>query len=204
MTSAKEFFRKERQKKKISLSKVSEKTKIPFKYLEAIEAGDCSIFPNFRYAQLYVRDYANFLGIPPQKAVSFFSRDWEGELSSEKKEKKTFSYRLFPGSPFLTGGRIFVLVVILFIAGYLTRQYFVFNSPPPLAVKVSCLPGRILVEGKTKPDAIIRIEGKAVYLLEKGKFQKEIAYPWPEKVIIQAESPAGKIKEEVIPTQCQQ
>lgn len=202
MQTAREILRETRRKKQISLRTVAEKTKIPLKYLQAVEKGDCASFPGFHYAQLYVRDYAEFLGLSAQKIVSLFRRDWGGDWRQGEREERGHLFRLWEKPFFLSGNTLMAALGIFAVALYLLRQYLVFNSPPPLKVELLCLPGKILVRGKTNPQAVVRVEGKAVLLGGDGKFKEEISLPWPETVTVQAESPTGKIREEAIPTRC--
>ena len=200
MKEAKEIFREARERKNCSLKKAAEKTKIPYKYLAAIEAGEYRLFPGFQYAQLYVRDYADFLGLEREKVASVFRRDWQGEGEKGKKGKRGSS--LFRNGPLFTGTGLLLILAIAAVSLYLVRQYLVFNSPPSLEVKISCLPGKIVVEGKTDRRAIIRIEGESVGVDDKGEFRDEVSFPWPREVVVEAESPAGKAKEERFPVSC--
>ncbi len=52
-----------RQAKGKSLAEASDATRIMSRYLEAVEAGDCSRLPSPPYFQLFVRSYAQFLGV---------------------------------------------------------------------------------------------------------------------------------------------
>jgi len=202
MKKAREIFQEARQRKKISLRQAAEKIKIPQKYLEAIEKGEQDIFPDFHYAQLYVRDYARFLGLSDEKMVSLFRRDWEGDLSRGEKKQRGFSSRIWEHSPLFSRSALLVFLTLLLIGGYLFHQYWAFNSPPPLKTAVSCLVGKILIKGKTGPQVALKIEGKTVSLLNGGEFTYEIFSPWPKAIVIQAISPAGKVKEETIEIKC--
>lgn len=202
MRTAREIFQETRQQKKISLESVAEKTKIPFKYLKGIELGDNASFPDFHYAQLYVRGYAQFLGLSSQKMVSLFRRDWQGDWKTGRVKRRKYFLKLIDQLPFGTGSSLVVLSVVLLVGGYLLRQYITFNSPPPLEVEISCLPDKILIEGKTNFGVVVRVDGKTTSLSEKGEFKEEIISPWPERIVVQAESPAGKIREEIVETKC--
>jgi len=201
MKTAREIFRATRKKQRISLKIVAEKTKIPLKYLQAIEKGDYQSFPGFHYAQLYVRDYARFLHLSPFKMVSLFRRDWEGDWEEQKKEPSYFPQPLRRRTFFSLSG-LAAIGGILLVGGYLFRQYLVFNSPPPLEVRTFCLPGKVIIEGQTSPQATVKIEEKAVLVESKGQFKKELLFPWPKTVVIQAESPSGKIRQETVDLSC--
>ena len=52
-----------REARKISLNTVSERTKIPVKYLEAIEENRFDVFPSQTYAKGFIRAYAKVAGL---------------------------------------------------------------------------------------------------------------------------------------------
>ncbi len=202
MEKASHIFRQTRLRKKISLKKVVESTKIPRQYLEAIEKDHYQVFPNFDYAQLYVRDYAVFLDLSPIRMVGVFRRDWPGKKEKSenlglRKEKKLNNFPLLTGSGLLIGG------VILLTGAYLVRQYLVFNSPPPLKVSLSCLPGKVVIEGKTSREAAIKVGEESVLVDRQGKFKKEIFSPWDKEIKVVTQSAAGKRREEILEVDCE-
>jgi len=202
MERASQIFKTARLRKKISLKKAVESTKIPRQYLEAIEKDSHLLFPSFNYAQLYVRDYAAFLELSPQKMVSIFRRDWEGEGEKKvdlggKKESLWQNFPLFTGSGLLIGGMILVAGI------YLVRQYLVFNSPPPLKVNLSCLPGKVVIEGRTSREAAVKVGEESILVDAQGQFKGEIYSPYPQSIKVETQSPAGKIREKVLLTECE-
>ncbi|MBL7078604.1 helix-turn-helix domain-containing protein [Candidatus Shapirobacteria bacterium] len=202
MEKASQIFQKTRLRKKISLKKAVKSTKIPRQYLEAIEKDNHQIFPNFDYAQLYVRDYAVFLELSAAKMVGIFRRDWSGEREETAnfglKRKKDFSnFPLFTGSSLLIGGIVFLA------AFYLIRQYLVFNSSPFLKVAFSCLPGKIVVEGETSREAAVKVGEDSVLVNDQGKFKKEISSPFGKEIKIVTQSPAGKTREKLLIVDCE-
>jgi transcriptional regulator with XRE-family HTH domain len=64
-----------RESKKISLDKVSERTKIPAKYLEAIEEGRFDIFPSHTYAKGFIRAYGKVVGLDPAVLTRQFNAE---------------------------------------------------------------------------------------------------------------------------------
>ncbi len=55
-------LRQIRESKKITLETVSQKTKIPVKYLECIEEDNFTVFPSHTYARGFIRAYAKVVG----------------------------------------------------------------------------------------------------------------------------------------------
>jgi len=58
-----EQLRAKRLELKLSLEIARRRTKISFKYLNALEEGDSSVFPSDRYRQSFLCEYAEFLGL---------------------------------------------------------------------------------------------------------------------------------------------
>jgi cytoskeleton protein RodZ len=54
-----------RVSRKITLETVSQRTKIPVKYLEALEENRYDIFPSHTYAKGFIRAYAKVVGVDP-------------------------------------------------------------------------------------------------------------------------------------------
>jgi transcriptional regulator with XRE-family HTH domain len=72
-------LRQIRESKRITLETVSRKTKIPPKYLEAIEENKFQIFPSHTYAKGFIRAYAKVVGADPQ----LMTRHFEAEVGIE-------------------------------------------------------------------------------------------------------------------------
>ncbi|HAV43259.1 TPA: hypothetical protein DCX15_04515, partial [bacterium] len=63
------LLRGRRETKKFTLEYVAEKTKISSKYLKALEEDDTSVFPGEVYQKGFLRIYAQFLGLDPEKLL---------------------------------------------------------------------------------------------------------------------------------------
>jgi len=60
---------------KISLEDISKRTKIPPKYLEAIEGNDFEVFSSHTYAKGFIRAYAKVVGLDPQVLTRQFNAE---------------------------------------------------------------------------------------------------------------------------------
>lgn len=58
-------LKKAREAKKISLETISKRTKIPPKYLEALEENHFDVFPSHTYTKGFIRAYAKVVGLDP-------------------------------------------------------------------------------------------------------------------------------------------
>ncbi|MBI5884987.1 MAG: helix-turn-helix domain-containing protein [Deltaproteobacteria bacterium] len=88
MESPGEHLKRERESRGFSLKKVFEVTRVPLKYLEAIEADDYDSLPQPAFVKGYIKAYCKFLGIDDNDSVLRF------ELYLREKSGK--SYELTP------------------------------------------------------------------------------------------------------------
>jgi len=73
-------LKKAREGRKISLEEISKRTKIPPKYLEAIEEGTFEVFSSHAYAKGFIRAYAKLVGLDPQ----VLTRQFNAEVTPEE------------------------------------------------------------------------------------------------------------------------
>ncbi|GEM_PF-2167139 len=72
MASIGTYLRREREKRKVSLSDISAETKIGMKYLKAIEQEDWSVFPGETYTIGFIRNYAALLELDVSEVISMY------------------------------------------------------------------------------------------------------------------------------------
>lgn len=72
MASVGNYLKKEREKRKISLDELSQRTKIGMKYLKAIEVDDYTIFPGETYIIGFIRNYARALTLNQLEVVNMY------------------------------------------------------------------------------------------------------------------------------------
>jgi cytoskeletal protein RodZ len=220
MKTAAQILKDARLELGIDLDEVAEKTKIPLRYLKTIEMGKYHLLPGESYAKLYVRSYAEFLGICKDDCVSFFRRDLgEGEIGLKRKElrkkqsvwekvKKAFKIvfnkiSLDPNRTKIIG--LLILAFLLF--GYLLYQYLSFNTPPEVDVSLSCQKDNgqdwVVVEGNTDPENSVSIDGVVVDLTAEGEFSERLLFVAKrDSIDIKVESPLGNLLEETKKINC--
>lgn len=76
-------FQEERKKQNLTLEEVARATKIREEFLSAIERGDYKKLPGASYAYGFVRNYAKFLGLPIEKSLAIFRREFDERKSIE-------------------------------------------------------------------------------------------------------------------------
>lgn len=126
MKTVGQILKEERVKRGISLEEVEKETRIRKKYLELLENND---FPGVGQATTvkgFIKNYADFLGLPSSNLLAIFRRDFgEDKIGqvvlrglAEPLDKKRF---------FWTPRKTIVLLIILFgllFLGYLGIQLF--------------------------------------------------------------------------------
>lgn len=72
MASFGESLKRERELRGVTLREVAEGTKISVRFLDAIESGRVEILPGGLFPRSFVRQYAAYLGLDPERAVADF------------------------------------------------------------------------------------------------------------------------------------
>lgn len=85
MESPGEHLKREREHRGVSLLKIFETTRVPMKYLEAIEADRIEGFPHPTFVKGYIRSYCKVLGLDENDAVLRFEV-WFAEKTAETQE----------------------------------------------------------------------------------------------------------------------
>jgi cytoskeleton protein RodZ len=78
------FLRSEREAKKISLSEVSNWTKVSEQYLDSLEKGDYEKIPQGPYLRGYISSYAAYIGINKDEALKRYESSQLDRIKSEE------------------------------------------------------------------------------------------------------------------------
>lgn len=191
MFHASTLLKNTRLDKELEIAEISKKLRIKPKYIEAIESEDVASFPQEPYCSLFVKDYAEFLGLNGQEILRIFRRDFAQKLKIKSSSRKTFSF-----TPQFTF-KISLIATILFFSVYLTTEFLKFNRPPKLLVNwpgPSMILGQTLdLTGITDPESTVRINQDLIIVDSKGNFQKKINLnSGDNKIIVESKSPSGK------------
>lgn len=168
-----------RLKKNLTIQEVAKATKIKPQFLSAIEKGEYYKLPSSAYAQGFVRNYAEFLGLPVDKALALFRREFD-EKSMYKVLPEGLAQEEFPIRKVrLQQGALLVVSILLAVVVYITFQYrFAFISPP-LEVTIPkegevVYSQTVTVVGKTDTNASLFVNNEPVSLESDGTFRKNI------------------------------
>lgn len=177
------------------MKKVESGTKIKTEFIEFIEKNNWAALPDFPVVSGFVKNLASYLGINPKTALALLKRDYPPQkLSINPKPDISSKFVWTPKYTFWLG----ILVVVMVIFGYLGFQYVGYNTAPVLEVSQPPEGSRvvsreIIVDGKTDPDATVKINNQLALVEDDGTFEAKIEiFEGTKEVIIEAVSRSGK------------
>lgn len=188
----------ERKKQGFSLDEVAKATKIREQFIEAIEKGEYQKLPSSAYAQGFVKNYIEFLGLPEKELLALFRREFNekeflGVLPQSFTKPKEFS---------LQGIKIryikWIIILFALIVLYILFQYksAIFN--PSLSVttpleKVIVHSQVLSVRGTTEPNTTVTVNAIPVFVDSSGNYAKEITvFPGSVTIVVKATNSFGK------------
>lgn len=192
-------FQEERKRQNLSLEEVARATKIKVDFLNAIENGDYKKLPSSAYAHGFVSNYAKFLGLPVEKSLAIFRREFDEKKSIEILPRGLTNQGEFSLPKFRIGrNAILISAVLIVVSLYLLFQYRSAFFNPDLKVEspadnqtINSL--NVEVKGKTDPNSILTVEGEQVPLNPNGSFRKVISvFPGETTIDFQVENKFGR------------
>ncbi len=181
MRTVGQILKEARENKLYTLEDIEKHTKIRVEMLEALEKDDFDKLPPLTFIQGFIKNYGRFLGLDASKLLAVFRRDYEAKkhppMVMESLKKPIENKRFFLQPSHLIGLTV-VLIVLCFFA-YLWVEYRQFAGSPDLVLNSPAegqtveIPA-VIVEGKTDPDAKVKINDQDVGVDQDGKFREEI------------------------------
>lgn len=191
MRTVGEILIQKRKELGLSLDEVEREIKIRRRYLEAIEDNNFSQVSGSTTVKGFIRNYAQYLGLPADTVLAVFRRDFceneKGQIIPRGLVKPLSNRNLsFYWTPKLT----IVVGILLLLAGFVFfffKQYLTFSSAPFLLIS-SPVEGltykeKVLVSGKTDKDASVEINGILITINAEGEFKEEIVLPRGENIV---------------------
>ncbi|TXG78675.1 helix-turn-helix domain-containing protein [Candidatus Dojkabacteria bacterium] len=192
-------FEEERKRKGLNLEEVSRATKIREDFLRAIEKGDFRALPSSAYAYGFVRNYAKFLGLPVEKSLALYRREFDEKKQIEVLPRGLANPNEYKRTKFKIGKSVIIIgVVFVLIAFFLLFQYRGALFNPSLKIETpkenqSFKTLTIEVTGKTDPDSTLTVENQQITLDRNGNFTKEITvFPGNTTITFTAENRFGR------------
>ncbi len=193
MFTAASLLRQTREDKGFTLEEYSKKLKIPKKYLENFEVESPDFLPPEPYCSLYIKSYADALGLSGNNVLALFRRDVESKLGKTALPRR-FSINIFTPEFFAKAG---IVVCICIFVIYLVGEYVSFNRPPRLDIAWGeNQNGMVVIKGKTEETASVRVNNELVLVNPDGTFEKKVVLPSNSEnktILVESQSAAGKI-----------
>ncbi len=204
MRTVGQILKEARESKLYSLEDVEKHIKIRKEMLEALENNDFDKLPPLTFIQGFIKNYGTFLGLDASKLLAIFRRDFESKKHPPlvmESLKRPVGKNRFSLQPSHLIGLTVVLIILCFFA-YLWVEYRQFVGSPDLALNSPSegqtveIPA-VIVEGKTDPDAKVKINDQEVGVDQDGNFKEEIKLSSSSnEVVIKSTSKFGQTTEE--------
>lgn len=82
-------LRNVRESKRLSLRDVEQQLHIRKSYLEALEQEKYSVLPNEVYLRGFLRSYARFLGLSPEKCIAYYENEKAKQVVQKQEDRNT-------------------------------------------------------------------------------------------------------------------
>ena len=147
MASFGENLRRERELRGIDLREMAEATKISIRFLQAIEQDRVDILPGGMFPRAFVRQYAKYLGLDPERLVAEFVYAHGGETAPRKDARAPV--RVDQGAP---RGLILLAVALglLGLVGWRVRGQ-VSRAPQPASPSAAAPPAATFAHDRVYP-----------------------------------------------------
>jgi len=197
MVRLEQLLKEARIQRKLTLEEAATATKIKPQFLEAIERGAYSELPSPAYAKGFVKNYADFLGLPKNQSSAFFKRDFDEKravkvLPDGMTRSKDFPLKRINIRRAVIGTFAFIILLIFFL--FQTRDMFFapvihINSPKDGSV----VSEDVEVAGTASSNAIVTVNNAPVFVQGNGEFSKKITlFPGKTTITVKAKNRVGK------------
>ncbi len=153
MDSLGSHLKRQRESLGYALKEVEEQTKIRLRYLEAMEEDDLSALPDEPYAKGFVKSYAQFLGLEPEKVWNQYG--WK-KVQEETKPDLHLPKEFGLGWLFVIAGFILGIAIVATFAQYGYREGKDFGDYTSRAIdSLGLVPESTVTESQALPQAIL-------------------------------------------------
>lgn len=200
MRTVGQILKENREAKFYTIDEVEKATKIRKELLLALENDDFFKLPPATFVQGFIKNYAKFLKLDPEKLLAVFRREFSVK-EHQPYVMDAFANPLDKTRFKITPNRVLgavVLLIILSFFTYLWIQYRGFVGAPNLALaspsegQTTDIP-TIVVEGKTDPEVKVMVNSQEIAISDSGEFKEEITLSSPvNKISVIAVSKFGQ------------
>jgi cytoskeleton protein RodZ len=132
LSSFGESLRRERELRGIDLREVAEATKISVRFLQALESGRIDILPGGIFPRAFVRQYALYLGLDPDRTVAEFVYAYGDQAGASVTPKPTRARSGGRRRPLAAAAVVLALLGIAAWAAFRYEAQGVASEPTPV------------------------------------------------------------------------
>lgn len=189
-----------RSKLNVTIEQAEKATRIPAKYLMALEQGNYEALPADAYNIGYVRTYAQYLKLCQDKILTAFREERSATRVGPKSNiaispRRTNNWR-FLITPRLIGTMVAV-VIFCGIVSYIYIQLQAFAAPPSISLKTPTQftsdKDTVNLAGSTQAGATVLMNSQQITVGPDGSFAQQVSLsPGINNFVIQAKNQADK------------
>jgi len=173
----------ERQKQRITLTQLSQVTKIKIEYLQALEKNRFDRLPASVFIKGFIKSYARVLDLDQKSLLAILRRDYQENKTGEllpRQFTRSVSARQKQWQP-ITLVAVIAAAIFLSLAGYVGFQWYNLNKPPSLEIyspeENEFVSSQIIVSGVVENEAMVSVNAQPVSIQPDGTFKTEIYLP---------------------------
>lgn len=175
-----EKLAQERKSRGLTIEDVAKATKIKASFLLALEKGDYKKLPSGIYAQGFISNYAQYLGVSKREALALFRREYyDDKPLSVLPESLSKNQRGVPFTFRFSQSLVAIMFIMAAVLLYLLFQFRSIFIDPSLVIThpkegFVTSASSVTVQGKTDGDSVVYINGQSTTVDQSGRFQKKI------------------------------
>jgi cytoskeletal protein RodZ len=191
-----------RSKANITLEDAEIATRIRLKHLEALERGDYQLLPADAYNIGFIRCYAEYLKLSPEKVLRLYREERsQSRLTPAAKEVNLAPVRTNDWKFLITPKVLGIASAVLVFGGivsYIVAQLNQFTQPPTITLaspseELTSETDKVNLKGAATEGAIVFMNSEPVLVTPSGQFSQDVQLsPGINEVVISARSRAGK------------
>ncbi len=173
----------ERQKQRITLTQLSQVTKIKIEYLQALEKNQFDQLPASVFIKGFIKSYARVLKLDQRSLLAILRRDYQENKTGElllRQYIRPVSQRQKQWKP-ITLVVVVVAAIFLSLAGYIGFQWYNLNKPPSLEIyspeENEFVSSQIVVSGAVENEVMVSVNAQPVSTQPDGTFKTEVYLP---------------------------
>lgn len=196
-----EILKAERTYHRLTLSELSQRTRIRVEYLEALEDNQFEVLPAATFVKGYIKTYSRLFGFDYQPLVALLRRDYKESAKGKlvpREFLKPVLRRRFTWTP-ATVAAVSLGIVFAVVFSYVGLQWYQLNRPPDLTILSpqdnALVSSQVVIEGQTEAEATVLVNAQPVPLESDGSFKTEVFIPRQglSTITIEATDRRGKI-----------